>query len=286
MTEKKIENPTVKPECFTIMPIADVDGYPPSHFKQVYDNIIVPGCEAANYKATRADEVKASNLIHLDILKKLIETPIAICDLSARNPNVLFELGIRQAFDKPVVLIQERGTPRIFDIAPLRYLEYSKDMKYHEVLRSQEELCDAIKATVTADGDQGNVNSIVKLLALDSPARIPELKGGKEHFAMEIMQAEMRDIRKMVEVSLYESRNGMRVSSLAAIEFERINSALEKIKSNKRQPLGARMEELHLLMRDADMALVECREEQEHRYFRNLMERLHRTRALLEQDEL
>src|SRR5690606_2592609 len=126
--------------------------------------IIVPGCDAASYKATRADEVKASNLIHLDILRKLIEAPIAICDLSTRNPNVLFELGIRQAFDKPVVLIQEKGTPRIFDIAPLRYLEYSKDMKYHEVLRSQEELSEAIKATVTADDDHGNVNSIVKLL--------------------------------------------------------------------------------------------------------------------------
>ncbi|MFZ5579428.1 MAG: hypothetical protein ACOZAQ_03045 [Pseudomonadota bacterium] len=285
MTDKKVEKPAAKPECFTIMPIADVDGYPQGHFKQVYDNIIVPGCDAASYKATRADEVKASNLIHLDILRKLIEAPIAICDLSTRNPNVLFELGIRQAFDKPVVLIQEKGTPRIFDIAPLRYLEYSKDMKYHEVLRSQDELSEAIKATVTADGDHGNVNSIVKLLALDSPARIPELKGGKEGFALEIMQAEMRDIRKMVEVSLYESRNGMRPNSLATIEFERISSALEKLKSNKRQSPGTRMEELHMLMRDAEMALMESRDEQEHRYFRNLMERLHRTGALLEQGE-
>lgn len=49
----------------------------------------------------------------------------------------MFELGIRQAIDKPVVLIQEKGTQKIFDIVPLRYLEYSKDMKYHEVLESQ-----------------------------------------------------------------------------------------------------------------------------------------------------
>ncbi|MPM73680.1 hypothetical protein SDC9_120662 [bioreactor metagenome] len=41
-----------------------------------------------------------------------------------------------------------------------------------------------------------------------------------------------------------------------------------------------------MLMRDAEMALMECRDEQEHRYFRNLMERLHRTRTLLEQDTL
>ena len=81
-------------ECFIIMPISDADGYPTGHFKHVYDNIIYPSCEMAGYQAVRADEIKATNLIHLDILKRLIDTPIAICDLSSRNPNVLFELGI------------------------------------------------------------------------------------------------------------------------------------------------------------------------------------------------
>lgn len=117
-------------DCFVIMPISECEGYEKGHFKHVYEDIIKPAVEKAGYIAIRADEVNATNLIHLDILKKLIDTPIAVCDLSTRNPNVLFELGIRQAFDKPVVLIQEKGTQKIFDIAPLRYLEYSKDMKY------------------------------------------------------------------------------------------------------------------------------------------------------------
>ena len=49
--------------------------------------------------------------------------------------------------------------------APLRYLEYSKDMKYHEVLESQKKLQEAIEATKAAEGESGNVNSIVKLMA-------------------------------------------------------------------------------------------------------------------------
>ena len=111
----------------------------------------------------------------MDILKKLIDAPIAVCDLSTRNPNVLFELGIRQAFDKPVVLIQEKGTPKIFDIAPLRYLEYSKEMKYHEVLESQKKLQEAIEATKGVENEADNINSIVKLMALSSSAVIPNL---------------------------------------------------------------------------------------------------------------
>ena len=102
-------------ECFVIMPISDHDGYEKGHFRRVYEDIIIPACEKSDYKAVRADEVEETDIIHLSILKKIIEAPMAICDLSTRNPNVLFELGLRQAFDKPVVLIQEKGTERIFD---------------------------------------------------------------------------------------------------------------------------------------------------------------------------
>ena len=41
---------------------------------------------------------------------------------------------LRQAFDKPTVLVQEVGTEKIFDIAPLRYTEYRRELKYREVL--------------------------------------------------------------------------------------------------------------------------------------------------------
>jgi len=263
-------------ECFIIMPISDVDGYSQGHFKHVYDNIIYPSCEMAGYQAIRADEVKATNLIHLDILKKLIDAPIAICDLSTRNPNVLFELGIRQAFDKPVVLIQENGTPKIFDIAPLRYLEYSKEMRYHDVLRSQKELKEAIEATAIADGEVGNVNSIVKLLALNSSAKIPQLKGGKEGLALEVLQAEMREVRKLMEITLLEKNRPSRRGSITAIEYERISNTLEKIQATKRIPGSERMEQLHMLMRETEELMMRCDEKSDHMHLRHLMERIHR----------
>ena len=263
-------------ECFIIMPISDADGYPAGHFKHVYDNIIYPSCEMAGYQAIRADEVKATNLIHLDILKKLIDAPIAICDLSSRNPNVLFELGIRQAFDRPVVLIQEAGTPKIFDIAPLRYLEYSKEMKYHDVLRIQKDLKESIEATAAAEGEAGNVNSIVKLLALNNSAKIPDLKGGKEGLALEVMHAEMRELRKMMEMTLFERNRQPRRGAISAIEYERISNTLEKIQATKRLPVPERMEQLHMLMREAEEMTMRCEDKADHMHFRHLMERIHR----------
>lgn len=265
--------------CFVIMPIADCDGYEKGHFAHVYDDIIKPAIDKTEFTAIRADEVKETNFIHLDILKKLIDAPIAVCDLSTRNPNVLFELGIRQAFDKPVVLIQEKGTPKIFDIAPLRYLEYSKEMKYHEVLESQKSLQEAIEATKAAEGDSGNINSIVKLMALSSPAIIPNLdNSNKEVLALDVMRSQMNDLKMMMEMMVHEGRKGIsRRSSIAAIEYERIVNKLEK-KSSLKMDIEQADREYTKLMRDTEEIMMNCGGELDHRMFKYLMDKIYRQR--------
>lgn len=270
-------------ECFVIMPIADLEGYSDGHFGHVYDNIIKPACYEAGYKAVRADDVKETNLIHLDILRKLIEAPMAVCDLSARNPNVLFELGIRQAFDKPVVLIQETGTPKIFDIAPLRYTEYSKEMKYHDVLEVQALLKEAIEATAKAESDPDSVNSIVRLLALSSSAQIPDLKTDKEAMSLNFLTAEIRDMKKMMDQVI---RGGLasrkRNHSIAEFEYQRISRAFDKLlsaSSRINMSPSEKHERLHSLVREAENIMHSCESEAEHMHFRRLLERVHNDAA-------
>lgn len=116
--------------CFVIMPIGELSSYPPNHFLEVYEDIFVPAIKAAGYVPKRADDDKSSNMIQVNIIEDIVNAPMAICDLSTRNPNVLFELGIRQAFDLPVVLVQEEGTPRIFDISNFNTYDYGKELSY------------------------------------------------------------------------------------------------------------------------------------------------------------
>lgn len=259
------------------MPISDAEGYEKGHFSHVYEDIIKPAVEMTDFVPRRADEVKETNFIHLDILKKLIDAPIAICDLSTRNPNVLFELGIRQAFDKPVVLIQEKGTPKIFDIGPLRYLEYSKEMKYHDVLKTQQDLKVAIEATKAAEGEHGNINSIVRLMALSSPAAIPNLEGNnKEALALDVIQSQMNDMRKMMEMSMMEGRRNNKKGGLAVVEYERITNKLERLSNSKFSNMNQAHEEFHKLMMEAEELTLHCDNESDHRMFRYLMERIHR----------
>lgn len=266
-------------DCFVIMPIAECEGYEPNHFAHVYNDIIKPAVAKTDYIATRADEVKETNLIHLDILKKLIDAPIAICDLSTRNPNVLFELGIRQAFDKPVVLIQEKGTPKIFDIAPLRYLEYSKDMRYHEVIETQNKLCEAINATKGAETEAGNINSIVKLMALSSPALMPNLdNNNKELLSLDVVRSQIADLRMMMEMMMHENRRpSAKPVSMAAVEYERISNKLEKLATGKLSLSQADME-YSKLMQETEALMMNCSNENEHMMLKFLMDRVYRQR--------
>ena len=268
-------------DCFVIMPISDADGYDKGHFLRVYEDIVKPAVEKTEFIARRADEVKETNFIHLDILKKLIDAPIAICDLSSRNPNVLFELGIRQAFDKPVVLIQEKGTPKIFDIGPLRYLEYDRCMKYNDVLKTQSALTDAITATKSAQVQHGNVNSIVRLMALSNPASIPTLEGdNKEAFAIDVLQAQLNDMRKMMEILLVENRRGLSKRIISSIEYERISNKLDELINTKEEmPENFLRNAFYQLTTETERLARRCDEKTDHMLFQHLLERIHKARA-------
>jgi hypothetical protein len=188
------------------MPISDPEGYSKGHFQRVYSDILVPACDRAGFKAIRGDQVSETNLIHLDILQRLLHSPMALCDLSSRNPNVLFELGLRQAFDKPVALVREVGTPRIFDIEPLRYADYRQQLLYHEVLEDQESIAESLRATFEAHGKGKGINSLVKLLSLTHPAKLVEVPDADKDPMLQLIRAEITGLRQEFLEILRSSR--------------------------------------------------------------------------------
>ena len=230
MSDKKIQ------ECFIIMPVSDSKDYEKGHFKRVYEDIIKPACEKANYKAVRADDIEETELIHISILKKIIEAPMAICDLSSKNPNVLFELGLRQAFDKPVVLIQEKGSERIFDVSILRAYDYCKELKYNEVLEDQEAISRMLKGTEKAFVTGEGYNSVIKLLSITQKAEIKSIDDPNEQFKMHLYQlsSQMNEISselrsfKNIERSKYNSTNELIARKSIARYNEQLTQEFEE----------------------------------------------------------
>lgn len=173
MSDKKEPKEENKKTCFVIMPISDVEGYEKGHFSRVYDYLIKPACEAAGYKVERADDTAKTNMIIVDILQKAVKYDMAICDISARNANVFYELGFRQAFNMKTVLIKDKKTAMPFDISSIRTLSYSETLRIDEVEKGRADIQKALEETEKADSN--DVNSLISLLAI-SKAELPEQK--------------------------------------------------------------------------------------------------------------
>jgi hypothetical protein len=164
-------NTLEKPKCFVIMPFTSPAGYDKEHFSRVYEYLLKPACTEAGFEPSRADETAQTNHIMLDVLRKTVESEMVLCDLSGRNPNVLYELGIRQAFNKPVTLVKDRQTSRVFDVDGLRTLEYDSSLRIDVAALDKARIVESLKGT--AAPKTGDVNSLVDLLGV-APAKIAQ----------------------------------------------------------------------------------------------------------------
>ncbi len=156
-------------KCFIIMPISTPDGYSENHFKQVYETIIAPAVVKAGYEPYRVDDDRICDSIIDKILRNLVECEMAVCDLSSRNPNVMYELGIRQAYGKKVVLIQDEKSQPIFDVSAINTIFYNSKRTYEDVIASQNEISEAILST--AKEDSISLMSIAKIPSASAEAQ-------------------------------------------------------------------------------------------------------------------
>jgi hypothetical protein len=129
-------------ECFTIMPFGGwFDGY--------YSNIYCPAITNAGLLPRRADDLYRPSAIVHDIWAYTKSCRLILADLTGKNPNVFYELGLAHAIAKPAILVAESISDVPFDLRALRVLEYDKnDPVWGDVLRVKIE--NAIKEVLAA----------------------------------------------------------------------------------------------------------------------------------------
>lgn len=115
--------------AFVIMPFTEkTEKYPAGFFEEVLKNVITPAAVEAGFRVETAKR-EGSDVIHSTIVNDLLDADLVVADLTDHNPNVLFELGLRMASDKPVTLIRAKGTTPIFDVDNLlRVLDYDPNL--------------------------------------------------------------------------------------------------------------------------------------------------------------
>ena len=77
----------------------------------------------------RSDKVFGTRAIIWDIWDHILRSRICIADISTRNPNVFYELGLGHALPKRVVLISkelEKDEKPVFDVNYVRTIFYKR----------------------------------------------------------------------------------------------------------------------------------------------------------------
>jgi len=93
------------------------------NFTPVYQ-AIQRACAQTPHPAKRADEVWNNSTVISDILELINHSAVVICDLTGRNENVFYELGIAHAWGKTVIPITQSEADVPFDLKHHRFLPY------------------------------------------------------------------------------------------------------------------------------------------------------------------
>lgn len=133
--------------------------------------VIRPVCEKLGYVVERADEDKSPGLVTESIVGKIIDADLVIADLHGLNPNVMYEVAIRHATDKPLIQMIERGETLPFDIGGLNTVFYDPSViglkQWREDLAAS---IDGIKAGKSGSNPVSRAG-LFKTLQSQSPAQ-------------------------------------------------------------------------------------------------------------------
>lgn len=140
------------PVCGIVMPISAIETYTATHWSDVLE-ILTEALDDAGFEARLVSEGDDVGVIHKRIVHNLYEDPIVVCDVSGKNPNVMFELGMRLAFDKPTIIIKDDQTQYSFDTSSIEHLEYPRDLRFGQIVEFKERLAEKVRATLEASKD-------------------------------------------------------------------------------------------------------------------------------------
>ena len=180
---RKDRKDTIK-KLFIISPIGERESKDRIYFNKVKRHIIDPVAVEKGYETKRADSISRPGRITKQIIERLRNDDLIVADLTRKNPNVFYELAVRHAVGKPVILMATIGEKIPFDVSAQRVIFY--DLDPDNIAASKEELSKQIS-------EVGSATFIV-----DSPIEAP--------IAQETMKKSIPLIPEIVAILRNQSR--------------------------------------------------------------------------------
>jgi hypothetical protein len=204
---KNEESKESRMKCGIIMPIAETEGYNRDHWKDVL-SILVDAVKETDFEPRLVSDDVAIGLIHDRIVTNIYNDEIVICDVSSKNPNVMFELGLRLAFDKPTIIIKDEKTGYSFDTGVIEHIQYPSSLRFGDILEFKNELVKRINATYNKSKEDPNYSPFLKSFGKTIvPASIQTTEIPEGKFILEQLSDLRHDIKMMWTMSRNSEMN-------------------------------------------------------------------------------
>ncbi|PKB15250.1 hypothetical protein [Flavobacterium sp. 5] len=190
MTKIKEES---SPICGIVMPISAIDGCTESHWNDVME--IINDCiEEAGFEPNIVSNADDIGVIQKRIIQNLYDNPVVVCDVSGKNPNVMFELGLRLAFDKPTIIIKDDQTSYSFDTSPIEHIEYPRDLRFNKIADFKIKLIDKIIKTHHKSIEDPHYSTFLKHFGEFKVAKIDKKEVSQQEYIMD----EIKSLRRLI----------------------------------------------------------------------------------------
>jgi hypothetical protein len=105
--------------CFLVMPFGQ-------EWSADVHRILAGACDAAGVRPVRGDDLFTPTDILEDIWQGINAADFVMADITGRNPNVLYELGMAHTLAKPVLILSRDARDIPIDLATRRVIVYGQ----------------------------------------------------------------------------------------------------------------------------------------------------------------
>jgi hypothetical protein len=156
-------------ECFFIAPIGKEGSAIRRRSDGVRELIVKGAANSHDLETRRADDVDEPGQITGQIIQHCLKARMCVADLTGGNPNVYYELSVRDGAQLPVVLIAEVDTDLPFDVSQSRVIffdhgDFASGVRAREEVRDQIGVAlERLEEGVPADNPISNGMRLAKL---------------------------------------------------------------------------------------------------------------------------
>jgi nucleoside 2-deoxyribosyltransferase len=200
-----------KLQCGLIMPISSIDGCSADHWNEV-KSVITEAIESINeyeFIVSLVSDSDESGVIQKRIVQNVYSADIVVCDVSGKNPNVMFELGMRLAFDKPTVIVKDDKTDYSFDTGVIEHIGYPRDLRFSKIVLFKDKLAEKVKATYKKSLEDSEHSTFLKNFGKFQVANLNEDVVSSDKLLIGMisdLQSEISDVRRTLHRNSIEKK--------------------------------------------------------------------------------